>query len=80
MVSENKINWSYLCLNPNAIEFIKNIDKKDWYYLKKYSSVRIFELDYETMYEDLMKEVMKPSRVFKYQNYDYIEDLFGCDL
>ena len=47
---------------------------------KKYSSVRIFELDYETMYEDLMKEVMKSSRVFKYQNYDYIEDLFGCDL
>jgi hypothetical protein len=29
LVSENKINWSYLCLNPNAIEFIKNIDKKD---------------------------------------------------
>lgn len=44
----------------------------------------IFELDYEAMRivnqeieEDLIKEVMKPSRVFKDPNYDYIEELFG---
>ena len=44
----------------------------------------IFELDYEAMkrnnewiYEELIKEVMKPSRVFKNPNYDYIEELFG---
>jgi hypothetical protein len=41
-------------------------------------------LDYEAMkkkneklYEELIKEVMKPSRVFKNPNYDYIEELFG---
>ena len=28
------------------------------------------------MYEDLIKEVMKPSRVFKNPNYDYLEELF----
>jgi hypothetical protein len=29
------------------------------------------------MYEDLIKEVMKPSRVFKNPDYDYLEELFG---
>ena len=29
------------------------------------------------LYEDLIKEVMKPSRVFKNPDYDYIEELFG---
>ena len=28
-------------------------------------------------YEDLIKDVMKPSRVFKDPNYDYLEELFG---
>jgi hypothetical protein len=31
------------------------------------------------MYEDLIKEVMKPSRVFKERDYDYLEVLFGDD-
>jgi len=60
----------------------KNKDKIDWYNLSLNPS--IFELDYETMklnnqdmYEELIKEVMKPSRVFKYPDYDYIEELFG---
>ena len=30
----------------------------------------------QKMYEDLIKEVMKPSRVFKDPNYDYLEELF----
>jgi hypothetical protein len=29
------------------------------------------------LYEELIKEVMKPSMVFKYSDYDYIEELFG---
>jgi hypothetical protein len=29
------------------------------------------------MYEELIKEVMKPSRVFKDPEYDYLEELFG---
>jgi len=29
------------------------------------------------MEEELIKEVMKPSRVFKNPDYDYIEELFG---
>jgi hypothetical protein len=31
----------------------------------------------QKMYEDLIKEVMKPSRVFKDTDYDYLEELFG---
>ena len=29
------------------------------------------------LYEELIKEVMKHSRVFKNPEYDYIEELFG---
>ena len=52
--------------------------------LKGVKNPSICELDYEAMkknnqemYEELIKEVMKPSRVFKDPNYDYIEELFG---
>jgi hypothetical protein len=31
----------------------------------------------QDMYEELINEVMKPSRVFKYMDYDYLEELFG---
>ena len=57
-------------------------DKIDWLNLSR--NPAIFELDYakmrennEDMYEDLIKEVMKPSRVFKNPDYDYLEELFG---
>ena len=36
--------------------------------------MRIANQDIE---EELIKEVMKPSRVFKNPDYDYIEELFG---
>ena len=79
----DKINWKNLSKNKNAIELLKeNPDKIDWYYLS--SNPAIFELDYEKMkknnqdmYEDLIKEIMKPSRVFKNPDYDYLEELFG---
>ena len=29
-----------------------------------------------SLYEDLIKEIMKPSRVFKNPDYDYLEELF----
>ena len=62
-VNQDKINWIFLSSNP-----------------------AIYQLDYEKMrnneihmslYEDLIKEVMKPSRVFKNPDYDYIEEMFG---
>jgi len=73
----------FIIKNKNAIELLKeNKDKIDWRYLSENPS--IFELDYEkmkennqNMYEELIKEVMKPSRVFKDPNYDYLEELFG---
>ena len=79
----DKINWNYLSMNKNAIHLLKeNQDKIDWHNLSLNPS--IFELDYEKMkennqemYEDLIKEVMKPSRVFKNPDYDYLEELFG---
>ena len=57
------------------IYFLKNSDKINWYYLSANPS--IFELDYEAIYEELIREVMKPSRVFKIPDYDYLEELFG---
>jgi len=69
-------NWKYLTYNKIRIETI------EWF--KMSDDTTIFELDYESMrennremYEDLIKEVMKPSRVFKDPEYDYIEELFG---
>jgi len=37
------------------------------------------KINNQDMYEELIKEVMKPSRVFKNPDYDYIEELFGED-
>ena len=61
--------------------FDKN-EKYEWSEMS--SNPSIFQLDYEemkrnneAMYEDLIKEVMKPSRIFKNPDYDYIEELFG---
>jgi hypothetical protein len=31
----------------------------------------------QEMYDELIKEVMKPSSVFKNPDYDYLEELFG---
>ena len=77
------IDWTYLSKNENAINLLeKNKDKINWNELSANPS--IFELDYEKMkennqdmYEELIKEVMKPSRVFKNPEYDYLEELFG---
>jgi len=70
-------------MNANAIDLLKeNLDNIDWVWIN--NNYSIFELDYEKMKlnkvhmkleEELIKEVMKPSRVFK--NYDYLEELFG---
>ncbi len=58
---------------------------KDWIDWNQFSqNPSIFQLDYKAMrknnqemYEELIKEVMKPSRVFKNPDYDYLEELFG---
>jgi len=79
----DKIDWNFLSGNPNAIHLLeKNLNKINWCWLL--SNKKIFELDYEAMkrnnqeiYDELIKEVMKPSRVFKFPDYDYIEELFG---
>ncbi len=57
------------------IYLLKNSDKINWSYLSANPS--IFELDYEGIYEELIREVMKHSRVFKNPDYDYLEELFG---
>ena len=70
-------------MNENAIDFLKQ--KEDYIVLLDFSAnPSIFVLDYEQMkdnnqqmYEELIKEVMKPSRVFKNPDYDYLEELFG---
>ena len=82
----DKINWNLLSLNPNAMEILEtNPTKINWTNLSFNNG--IFELDYkkmksnnQEMEEELIKEVMKPSRVFKYYStypdYDYLEELF----
>jgi hypothetical protein len=67
------INWDKLSKKE-----YKNEMRLDYY------TPSIYELDYEKMkennqemYEELIKEVMKPSRVFKNPDYDYLEELFG---
>jgi hypothetical protein len=83
MANQDKINWYQLSLNPSAIDLLQeNTDKIDW--ISFSVNPAIFELDYEAMkianegmYEELIKEVMKPSRVFKNPDYDYLEELFG---
>ena len=66
-----KLNYDLLSSNPNAVDYLS-------------ANRSIFELDYEAMkrnnerlYEELIKEVMKPLRVFKIPDYDYLEELFG---
>ena len=82
---KDKLDWSLLSKNPDAIKLLeKQRDKIDYFGIS--SNPSIFQLDYEAMRianqafeEELVKEVMKPSRVFKYHdhNYDYLEELFG---
>ena len=58
------LNWKYLSFNENAISLLRdNYDKMS-------------ENNIE-IYEEIIKEVMKPSRVFKNPDYDYLEELFG---
>ena len=81
--NRDKIHYWNLSANPNAIELLKeNLNDIHWIALSK--NPAIFQLDYKAMkianegiYEELIKEVMKPSRVFKDPNYDYLEELFG---
>jgi len=41
----NKINWQYLCINPNAIELlIENPHKIDYTYLNINKSIEILKL------------------------------------
>ncbi len=88
MKNNYEINTTFLSYNNNPDnlylikEYLKDFNEGDWYHLSE--NPVIFELDYETMkhnnqnlYEELIKEVMKPSRVFKNPDYDYIEELFG---
>lgn len=82
-VNIDKIHWAYLSQNENAIDFLEKNKNKLNYYSLSFNKA-IFEYDYNQMsinnreiYEELIEEVMKPSRVFKNPDYDYIEELFG---
>ena len=80
------IDWDYLSLNPNhdAIELLKaNPDKINWNWFSENHS--IFTLDYNQMRinfhdleEEIIKEVMKPRRIFRnLELYGYdIDDMF----
>ena len=78
------IDWNYLSSNPNAMNLLRdNPQMIVWY---KFSlNPSIFQLDYEQMalnfldlQEEILKEVLKPSRVFRnLELYGYdIDDMF----
>lgn len=85
--NKNKINWNFLMTNNITLFriFHKNQDIINSY---GYSlNLSIFKLDYvkmsennKEMHDELIKEVMKPSRIFKkiqeYPDYDYLEEMF----
>ena len=79
------IVWSSLSSNPNGIKLLEqNQDKISWSDIS--NNTEIFELDYNgmkknnlEMEEDLIKEVMKPTRLFKMiEKYgdEYLELMF----
>ena len=85
--NKDNINWFELLFNTNCkiLELlVENQDKIDWYILSK--NIIIFEIDYdqmkknnEIMEEALIKEVMKPSRLFKrIEEFgdDYLETIY----
>ena len=74
----DKINWSFLSRNSNAIHLLEdNPDKIDWYELSRNQS--IFKLDTNSMKlqikdfaEDLAKACFHPKRVERYlEEYHY---------
>jgi hypothetical protein len=71
--NQDKISWSHLSFNPNAISLLEqNQDKIDWYNLSQNPS--IFEPDYQEMskdrtkiiYQELMEKALHPSRMLQW--------------
>ena len=80
-----KLEWYLLSENPNAVNLLeKNQDKINWRAFSR--NPAIFKIDYEKMKyknqdfeEELLKEVMRPVRLFKMiEKYgeDYLESVF----
>ena len=76
-------------VNSKRIKMIETIKEYENINLT-WKNPEIFELDYEKMsenneimYQELIAEIMKPSRILKKieeydnENYDYLEELFG---
>jgi len=76
----DKINWTNLSSNPNAIHLLeKNNDKIVWSELSQNPS--IFELDYEALEkrcnifkEELIKKALHPSIIKRYLNHPDLKD------
>ena len=87
----NKINWTRLSLNPNAIHILEqNLDKIDWYNLSlNPNAIHLFApLNHTQMkennkyfFEELVSYVFYPNRVLRFsKKYDigeneYLESL-----
>jgi hypothetical protein len=86
MKNKDKINWSRLSANKNVIEILERNPNKIVYSFLS-SNPSIFTYDYEAMRknnldfeEELIKELMKPSRLMKMiEKYgdEYLDILFG---
>jgi hypothetical protein len=83
-INNNKINWSWLSENSEAIELLEsNKNKINWYRLSRNPS--IFKLDYKKMRilfepiaEEIIAKALHPKRMIRYMeqyNFDF-EDWF----
>jgi len=74
-IKKNAIAYSICEISPDEIDRINILQAS----LKAMSNCvyEIMKKNNQIIYEELIKEVMRPSRVFKYPDYDYIEELFG---
>ena len=83
--NKENIDWNALSCNKNAMELLeKNQDKINWRAFSR--NPAIFKIDYEKMKnknqdfeEELLREVMRPARLFKMiETYgeDYLEKVF----
>ena len=68
--NQDKINWFNLSYNPNIDDIEDNQNYLDYFYLSSNSSIFIYDyqqmkFNNQLMEEELIKELMKPSRFLK---------------
>ena len=82
----DKIDWCYLCKNPNAIHLLEqNPDKINWAVLSRNPSIFIYDYKElkkrmkETIAEDLMKNRFHPKNMDKWVGWGQEDEMDFAD-